>query len=102
VDIPRSVGVDTKQMIGRLVGIRTVSQRLSSSARVPIAVAASVVDLTPRASAQRAAGAGHVSRTANNLAENVNTIPEAAPTDARDQSPQGPAVAGVSSLEEDE
>lgn len=49
VDIPRSVEPDVEHLIGRLVGIHTAGQTFSPSARLPIVVAASVTDLTPRA-----------------------------------------------------
>lgn len=48
VDIPRSVEPDVDHLIGQLVGIRTAGQTFSPSARLPIVVAASVTDLTPR------------------------------------------------------
>lgn len=48
VDIPRSVEPSVDQLIGRLVGIRSAGQTFSPSARLPIVVAASVTDLTPR------------------------------------------------------
>jgi hypothetical protein len=48
VDIPRRVSADVDSLIGRTVGISTATQRFSSSARVQIAVARSIVDLAPR------------------------------------------------------
>ncbi|HKQ46645.1 MAG TPA: hypothetical protein VJZ71_01095 [Phycisphaerae bacterium] len=49
VDIPRSVEPDVEHLVGRLVGIHSAGQTFSPSARLPIVVAASVTDLTPRA-----------------------------------------------------
>jgi len=48
VDVPRSVLPDAEHLVGRLVGIRAAGQSFSPSARVPIAVAGSVVDLSSR------------------------------------------------------
>jgi hypothetical protein len=48
VDIAPSVAPDVDQLVGRFVGIHTAGQRFSPSARVPIAVAAEVVDLSLR------------------------------------------------------
>jgi hypothetical protein len=92
VDIPRSVGVDMKQMIGRFVGIRTAGQQFSSAARVPIAVAASVTDLTPRTAAPSVGAFGHVSRTANNRAEIDKAIPGADRSDRGATHSQWPVV----------
>ena len=47
VDIPRDVTENVDFMIGRTVGIHTAGQRYSQAARIPIAVAASLTDLTP-------------------------------------------------------
>ncbi|MFQ5422504.1 MAG: hypothetical protein ACE5F9_00835 [Phycisphaerae bacterium] len=49
VDIPRDVAPDTRSLIGRYVGIRTSAREYSPAARVTIAVASAVVNLTPRA-----------------------------------------------------
>jgi hypothetical protein len=48
VDIPTAVDVNPQHLIGQFVGIRTSGKKFSPSARVPIAVAAEVVDLSPR------------------------------------------------------
>ena len=48
VDIPRSVDENPEHLIGRFVGIRAAGKTFSPSARVPIAVAGKVVDLTQR------------------------------------------------------
>ncbi len=48
VDIPRSVEHNVDHLIGRMVGVRAAGQSFSPSARVPVAVAGSIVDLTPR------------------------------------------------------
>lgn len=50
VDIPRSVDENPEHLIGRFVGIRAAGKTFSPSARVPIAVAGKVVDLTQRKS----------------------------------------------------
>ncbi len=47
IDIPRDVTENVEYMIGRTVGVRTSGQRYSQAARIPIAVAASLTDLTP-------------------------------------------------------
>lgn len=52
VDVPVDVQEDVEHMIGRLVGIRVSGRRYSQAARIPIAVAASIVDLTLRNAAQ--------------------------------------------------
>lgn len=48
VDVPRSVSENVEHLIGRTVGIRAAGKSFSPSARVPIAVAGSIVDLSPR------------------------------------------------------
>jgi hypothetical protein len=48
VDVPPTVGVNVENLIGRMVGIRASEKQFSPSARVPIAVAKDVVDLSPR------------------------------------------------------
>lgn len=50
VDIPRSVEENPEYLVGRKVGIKVAGQTFSPSARVPIAVAKRVVDLSPRQS----------------------------------------------------
>ncbi len=50
VDVPPTLGVRMETMIGRLVGIRAQRQYFSPSARVPIVVASSVVDISLRTS----------------------------------------------------
>ena len=50
IDIPRDVTENVEYMIGRTVGVRTSGQRYSQAARIPIAVAASLTDLTPSTS----------------------------------------------------
>lgn len=47
IDIPRDISENPEFMVGRTVGIRTSGQRYSMAARIPIAVAASLTDLTP-------------------------------------------------------
>jgi hypothetical protein len=48
VDIAPSIVPNAEHLVGRFVGIHTAGQRFSPSARVPIAVAAEVVDLSLR------------------------------------------------------
>lgn len=48
VDIPRTVDENPEHLIGRFVGIRAAGRTFSPSARVPVAVAGKVVDLTQR------------------------------------------------------
>lgn len=47
VDIPRDVTENVEFMIGRTVGIKVAGRRYSQAARIPIAVAATITDLTP-------------------------------------------------------
>ncbi len=47
VDIPLDVKENAEHMIGRLVGIHTSGQQYSPAARVPIAIASAITDLTP-------------------------------------------------------
>lgn len=63
VDIPRQVEPHVERLIGRFVGIRTSARDYSPSARVPIAVASSIVDLTPRLVPQPAAEATPATKT---------------------------------------
>jgi hypothetical protein len=48
VDIPVETDPNPDHLIGRLVGITSSGQKFSPAARVPIAVAASITDLSPR------------------------------------------------------
>jgi len=48
VDIPPTVDSNPKHLIGQFVGIRTSGNQFSPTARVPIAVAKQLVDLSPR------------------------------------------------------
>lgn len=48
VDIPRSVDENPEHLIGQMVGIRAAGKTFSPSARVPIAVAGKIVDLSSR------------------------------------------------------
>lgn len=47
IDIPRDITENAEFMVGRTVGVRSSGQRYSMAARIPIAVAASITDLTP-------------------------------------------------------
>jgi hypothetical protein len=47
VDVPLDVKENAEHMVGRLVGIHTKGQQYSPAARVPIAIASSITDLTP-------------------------------------------------------
>ncbi len=57
IDIPRDVTENVEFMIGRTVGIRVAGRRYSQAARIPIAVAASLTDLTPPADSGAPLGA---------------------------------------------
>ncbi|MBI5765543.1 MAG: hypothetical protein HZA51_18695 [Planctomycetes bacterium] len=48
VDIPASVEGNPRHLVGQLVGIKVETKSFSPSARVPIAIAREVVDLSPR------------------------------------------------------
>ncbi len=48
VEVPPDLDTKVETMIGRVVGIRTSAQRFDSVARVPIAIAASITDLSDR------------------------------------------------------
>lgn len=48
VDIPVSVEGNPRHLVGQLVGIKTSGKKFSPSARVPIAVASELIDLSPR------------------------------------------------------
>lgn len=54
VDVPRSVDENPEHLVGRRVGIVVAGKTFSPSARVPIAVARKVVDLSPREAAMPA------------------------------------------------
>jgi hypothetical protein len=48
VDVPPTLNVNVDDLIGRVVGITASEKTFSPSARVPIVVAAAIVDLSPR------------------------------------------------------
>ncbi|MFH1418361.1 MAG: hypothetical protein ABII12_08775 [Planctomycetota bacterium] len=48
VDVPPAIQANAEHLIGRVVGIRTSAQQFNQAARVPIAVASSIADLSPR------------------------------------------------------
>ena len=48
VELPRNVIDNADSFLGRLVGVRVSGQQFSTAARIPIAVASSLTDLTPR------------------------------------------------------
>lgn len=77
VDVPRTIGVDVHRMIGRIVGIQTAGQRFSTSARVPIAVASSITDLTTRGPVSGVTPAEEGSDPANKRAEIAKSTGEA-------------------------
>jgi hypothetical protein len=85
VDIPRRVMADVTPMIGRVVGIRTATQRFSSSARVPIAVARSVTDLAPRHAVPGVITPDLSSNGANMRGETAKSPTEAARSDWPDE-----------------
>ncbi len=78
IDVPRDVVENVEHMIGRMVGIRVSGQRYSSSARVPIAVAASITDLTPRMSSRPGIMSDEDSNRPNAVRVESNTPGEAA------------------------
>ncbi|MFQ5500975.1 MAG: SH3 domain-containing protein [Phycisphaerae bacterium] len=55
VEVPRSVMDSADPFLGRLVGVRVSGQQFSTAARIPIAVASSLTDLTPRPTGRSAA-----------------------------------------------
>jgi hypothetical protein len=75
VDIPTSVEGNPRHLVGQLVGIRTSGRKFSPSARVPIAVASEVVDLSPRRRLQPEDRTGI--DLDNNQSESDNTETEA-------------------------
>lgn len=81
VDIPRSVDENPEHLIGRFVGIRAAGRTFSPSARVPIAVAGKVVDLTQRKSLMES-GAQR---------DSTPPPPEATPEAATDDDAKAPA-----------
>lgn len=52
IDVPLEIQEDVEHLIGRFVGIRISGRRYSQAARIPIAVAASITDLTLRKAGQ--------------------------------------------------
>jgi len=91
VDIPRSVEPNVDQLIGRLVGIRSAGQTFSPSARLPIVVAASVTDLTPRS---HIGDDGAVQQSSKPDAPSVKPKDESASTDAKKPEPKKSVKAG--------
>ncbi len=81
IDVPRDVIENVEHMIGRMVGIRVSGQRYSTSARVPIAVAASITDLTPRMSSRPGIMSDEDSNRPNAGRVESNTAKESAKAD---------------------
>ena len=86
-------------MIGRFVGIRVSGRRYSQAARIPIAVAASITDLTLR-KADPGLESSKSAEDRNNSAELANSSREP----ARESPPieAGPAKTAVAAGNEDE
>lgn len=91
VDIPRDVNSNTQELIGRYVGIQASRSSYSPSARVSIAVASRIVDLTreiaptPEANAS---GGENISVTGYNTSE------ETRPSEVRDGNSSSAVAAG--------
>jgi hypothetical protein len=80
IDVPVDVHADVEHMIGRFVGIRVSGRRYSQAARIPIAVAASITDLTLRNSSQ-APESGKSPEDRNNSAETAKSLGQASRAD---------------------
>jgi hypothetical protein len=94
VDVPRSVEPNVDQMIGRLVGIHAAGQTFSPSARLPIVVAASVTDLTPRAHMGDDGTAGEPAKTGSQNPATEKPADKAVSNDKKKLEPKKTASAG--------
>jgi hypothetical protein len=91
VDIPATLEVDVKPLIGRPVGVHTSGQRYSPSAHVPIAVASSIIDLTPAMPLRKPALSHTGGNTTAPIAKSTTEEPEASTDEAAE--PAEPKVA---------
>lgn len=78
VDVPPDVKENAEHLIGRLVGIHTRGQQYSPAARVPIAIASAITDLTPLKhspppAVERTTVPGNPTPRPNNPATGANT-----------------------------
>jgi hypothetical protein len=91
VDIPASVQTNPQHLIGQLVGIKTSGKRFSPAARVPIAVAEEVVDLSPRKIPEGGLPMPATTEESGDDAGDTNTSGEAHPSaNAGDQAEPNP------------
>jgi len=89
VDVPPTVDVNVDNLIGRVVGIRASEKQFSPSARVPIAVAKDVVDLSPRSLPPAQPGDSE-----NTQPPSGKTDTEAAGAPTAEETPAQPQAAG--------
>ncbi|MBN2563274.1 MAG: hypothetical protein JXQ75_20330 [Phycisphaerae bacterium] len=101
VDVPPTVDVNVEYLIGRVVGIRTTSQRFSPEARVPIAVAANVTDLTPRPSPDVVINPDQASDAGNNRTEIAKSTEERRAADGGEGASRESVVAAEQDPEQD-
>jgi len=93
VDIPRSVSENPDFLIGRPVGIKVSGQHFSPSARVPVAVASEVVDLSPRGRVPRdPAGQGESPEDKSTAEERTSQKPRAGDDSMPEKSLDAPPV----------
>lgn len=97
VDVPPTVNVNVENLIGRVVGIRASEKQFSPSARVPIAVAKDVVDLSARNLSTGADAAGQPADLENNPAPPGKSGTEVVGTQTDGGAPARPLVSGQES-----
>ncbi len=101
VDIPPTLDVNADFLIGRRVGIHTSSKQFSPSARVPVAVAARITDLTGRQLAPVSPQGVPPVPVDVNKAAAIPSSPEPSPPAARQDSEKpGEVVTAGSEIEQ--
>ncbi len=93
VDIPRAIHPDAEHLIGRFVGIRTSEQKFNAAARVPIAVASTIADLSPRIPSNTVMNPDEVSKAGNMPAPIVNSPEESVASSEEAEASEKPLAA---------
>lgn len=94
VDIPPTVDVNANNLIGRVVGIVASEKQFSTSARVPVAVAAKVVDLSPRSEPGSTPNPERAQPPENTESPKDKSTTEAAKEQAGKPAPNKPVAVG--------
>ncbi len=101
VDMPMEMASKAEHLVGCVVGIRVARQQYSRSARVPIAVAKSVTDLTPRLTGGADINADGSSNVANKRAVVSKSTEAASGTADAEAAPERPEAVAEHDPEKD-